>query len=53
MGLLDTAINMAAKQFTNKEGKTLSLPQSEADIIERRKRAESMLHNKSLMFGTW
>ncbi|TDM32473.1 DUF697 domain-containing protein [Macrococcoides canis] len=51
MGLLDTAINMATKQFTNnKEVKTInSLPQSEADLIERRKRAESMLHNKSLM----
>ena len=45
MGILDNAINMATKQFTNKEVKTInSLPQSEADLIERRKHAEYIVN---------
>ncbi|UBH09386.1 DUF697 domain-containing protein [Macrococcus armenti] len=51
MSLLDKAIDMASKQLTKEDKKQVinSLPQTEADLIERRKRAESMLHNKSLM----
>lgn len=52
MGLLDTAINMATNAVTknNTQNKTVNtLPKNETELIERRERAEKLIHNKSLM----
>lgn len=54
MGLLDSALNMATNQISKnnkkKSQKTINqLPNSEADLIDRRERSEKLIHNKSLM----
>ncbi|WP_414056025.1 DUF697 domain-containing protein [Macrococcus equi] len=53
MGLLNTAINMATNtlSYNKKNTKPVvnQLPQNETDLIERRERAEKLIHNKSLM----
>lgn len=50
MGLLDSVISTVNKELTGKEKQEKNeLPKSEVELIERRERAEKMIHNKSLM----
>lgn len=50
MGLLDTVIGTVNKQLNSNDKQVKNeLPKSEVELIERREKAEKMIHNKSLM----